>query len=99
MVSNRDSLSTVHELGTLIRGSPKRMAQFNQIGLDEADETVSIRPRPLCPTRWTVRVKSVDAILSVMKIPYFVEICRPRLTKLPRKQKVCYHRWRKQNFT
>lgn len=59
----REVLTLSHEIGTMIKGSPKRMAQFNQICAN-ADTTTSLRPRPLCPTRWSVRVNSVEAIIS-----------------------------------
>ncbi|ODM90673.1 Zinc finger MYM-type protein 1 [Orchesella cincta] len=58
----RDLLSCVHEVGTILHGSPKRMGEFES----KLENTSSnfIKPRPLCPTRWTVRVKSIEGLLN-----------------------------------
>lgn len=58
----RDTLNTVHEIATLLRSSPKRMGIFREEV--EASSESYLQPRPLCPTRWVLRVKSVDAVLA-----------------------------------
>lgn len=58
----RDILNYVHEIGTILRGSPKRMAQFeNIVGNPNSNYA---KPRPLCPTRWTVREKAIVGVLD-----------------------------------
>jgi len=59
----RDILSIVHETGTAIHGSPKRMGRFEDIMVSKQTES-SVKPRPLCTTRWTVREKSIDGVLN-----------------------------------
>jgi len=54
----RDLLTCAHESAILIKESPKRLAMFANICTGTNQQ--SLRPRPLCPTRWTVRVQSVD---------------------------------------
>ncbi|CAL8133065.1 unnamed protein product [Orchesella dallaii] len=56
----RNLLSNVHEIGTIMKGSPKRNAEFEKL----LGKSNSIKPRPLCPSRWTVRVRAIDGILS-----------------------------------
>jgi len=61
----RDLMSCVHEVGTLLQGSPKRMGEFQaKLGSNNPNMT---KPRPLCPTRWTVRVKSIEGLLTTYK--------------------------------
>jgi len=51
----------VNELGTIVTGSPKRKAMFEELMRKENDRL--LKPRPLCPTRWTVREKSILGVL------------------------------------
>ena len=54
----RDALSLVKEIVTCLRESPKRLAFFTSL-----QEKTSPGLRPLCPTRWTMRISSVSALL------------------------------------
>lgn len=64
----RDALVITSELGTLIRASPKRLAQFRC--LREQLSPGSPGLKPLCPTRWSVRTGSIDAILKNYTVLY-----------------------------
>lgn len=59
----RDALNVVNELGVFVKGSPKRLSQFRTL----ADTSNTSTPKPLCPTRWCVRIKSIDAIMDNYK--------------------------------
>lgn len=59
----RDALQTTNDIGVLLQSSPKRKALFTNICQDEVPG-VNSSPRPLCPTRWTVRVRSISGILK-----------------------------------
>ena len=65
----KDALETTHEITKLIKKSPKRDAKLDAIkkeamtilDFDEGRvETITL----LCPTRWTVRAKSLSSIMS-----------------------------------
>ena len=58
----RNALGIATELSNLIRASAKRLALFRQL----RDQLCPGCPglKPLCPTRWTVRTASIDAILK-----------------------------------
>lgn len=58
----RDTLFLVNEIGVFIQNSPKRVAAFEC--LQQEYETHTSSPRPLCSTRWTVRVNAVDSIIK-----------------------------------
>ena len=59
-----DTLTFVQDLGVFIRHSPLRMSTYQSIAKDlEPDETVESL-HLLCPTRWTVRTKSISAVLN-----------------------------------
>ena len=53
----------VQELTAFIRGSPKSLAWFSHFK-DEDEENKSKSLRPFCPTRWTMRLVSIQAITS-----------------------------------
>ncbi|XP_060735269.1 zinc finger MYM-type protein 1-like [Tachysurus vachellii] len=53
----RDSLQWVHEVGGLFRQSVKMKSIFQDISESESGSITAIRP--LCPTRWTVRIRAV----------------------------------------
>ena len=55
----RDAMNLVKELINFIRESPKRLSWFTNF-----KDTGSPALRPLCPTRWTMRVSSVQSILD-----------------------------------
>ena len=59
-----DSLSFVQDLSVVIRHSPLRMSTYENVAKDlEPDKSVESL-HLLCPTRWTVRTKSISAVLS-----------------------------------
>uniref|UniRef100_A0A1X7VIT1 DUF4371 domain-containing protein n=1 Tax=Amphimedon queenslandica TaxID=400682 RepID=A0A1X7VIT1_AMPQE len=60
--SVRDALSLAADIANFIRASPKRFAQFRSL----KDQLCKANPgiKPLCPTRWTIRTVSIDAILK-----------------------------------
>ena len=58
----RDILSFTHEFINLIHTSPKRLALFKKIRAELAPSAPEIKL--LCPTRWTVRTASIDAVLK-----------------------------------
>ena len=58
----RDALGLASELAALIRASPKRLALFRHLRDQLSPGSPGLKP--LCPTRWTVRTASVDAILK-----------------------------------
>lgn len=55
----RDAISFIRELVTMIRESPKRLGIFAQF-----QDSNSTGLRPLCPTRWTMRVSSIESVLG-----------------------------------
>jgi len=58
----RDALDIGREIAKLIRLSPKRSHLFSEKLLQSEHTGVSIKP--LCPTRWTARTTSIEAILK-----------------------------------
>ena len=61
----RDILNVIREFIAFIRGSPKRLAWFNQFRDNDADSDGAAPRkslRPFCPTRWTMRLVSLEAI-------------------------------------
>ncbi|ODM90373.1 Zinc finger MYM-type protein 1 [Orchesella cincta] len=57
----RDVLSYVHEIGIILKGSPSRVAKYNELA--GKNDPAILRPHPLCPTRWTVRVRSINGVI------------------------------------
>lgn len=55
----RNFLTNIRDLVTLIRNSPKRLAWFQEF---QDDNALSLRP--LCPTRWTLKMASLQSIAS-----------------------------------
>jgi hypothetical protein len=62
----RDTLDFVREIINFVRASPKRSRTFDLLKLGQQDDSnVNISGlRPLCPTRWTVRTKSISSVLD-----------------------------------
>jgi len=68
----RDTLSEVNELIVFIKASPKR----ENLYLHETDDSPpsTSKLRPLCPTRWTCRHKSLQSVIqNYSKILTFLE--------------------------
>ncbi|KAJ8880726.1 hypothetical protein PR048_017196 [Dryococelus australis] len=55
----RDCMQWVQEIGNIVKGSPKRKKKFADLDLKETHD-----PKPLCPTRWPVRVKSITSVIN-----------------------------------
>ena len=66
----KESLETTHEITKLVKKSPKRDSKLKNIKtaaeIDEEDSTVKkkVTITLLCPTRWTVRAKSLSSIIE-----------------------------------
>jgi hypothetical protein len=58
----RDALAVVQELGALFSTSSNTRASFNEISQQSGLSTTKIKP--LCPTRWLVRVKAITSLLD-----------------------------------
>jgi len=63
----RNTLQLVNEVGVLIRNSAKRLGQFRHFA-QMLDVFCSAPARPLCPTRWTVRVKAITDVIDSYQI-------------------------------
>lgn len=55
----RDAMYFAKDVINFVRSSPKRLACFEAIQDDDATSL-----RPLCPTRWTMRVSSVQTLMD-----------------------------------
>ena len=62
----RDTLSFTNELATFFRDSAKRTAVLESV-LVVMNENPRSRLHPLCPTRWTVRARALNAVLKNYK--------------------------------
>ena len=60
--SVRDASSMTTEISTIIRSSPKRLAQFRHLQEELSPGVPGLKP--LCPTRWTVRTESLHAVIK-----------------------------------
>ena len=58
----REALNLVMELSQLIRFSPKRSSLFAALQAQVSSNAPTLKP--LCPTRWTVRTKAIEAVLA-----------------------------------
>ena len=58
----REALDLVMELSQLIRFSPKRSSLFEALQAQVSPGAPTLKP--LCPTRWTVRTKAIEAVLT-----------------------------------
>jgi hypothetical protein len=63
IISLRDALDTVREIGKLIKFSPKRSHLFNQ-KLCEAESESVVTVKSLSATRWTARTSAFEAVLK-----------------------------------
>ena len=60
----RDALELVREISNLICYSPKRSHLFSTKVLQEEYSSTSVHLKSLCPTRWTARTASIDAVIK-----------------------------------
>ena len=58
----REALDLVMELSQLIRYSPKRLTLFESLMAQVSPGAPSLKP--LCPTRWTVQTRAINAVLT-----------------------------------
>ncbi len=56
----RDAMDVTHEISKLVKFSPKRNAIFDKLKDELSPDTPGFRV--LCPTRWTVRSKSLKSV-------------------------------------
>ena len=59
----RDCLQWANDVGLILKASEKRKVMFKK-HCKETKKLNTGSPRPLCPTRWSVRVTSVWGILN-----------------------------------
>ncbi|KAI4811394.1 hypothetical protein KUCAC02_014304 [Chaenocephalus aceratus] len=57
-----DALNLVHKLGTLYHQSGKYDTIFKEIAQSEAGSLITLKP--LCPTRWLVRLVAIQAVVG-----------------------------------
>lgn len=71
----RDAMQCLRDLATIARGSAKRVETFKKVA-DGVEVDNPISPKPLCPTRWTVRYASIDAALQSYSVilPFLSEV-------------------------
>ena len=60
----KDALETTHEITKLIKKSPKRDAKLQSLKTQSEDDSKTQKITLLCPTRWTVRAKSLNSIIT-----------------------------------
>ena len=56
----RDAMDVTHEISKLVKFSPKRNTLFDKLQEELSPDTPGFRV--LCPTRWTVRAKSLQSV-------------------------------------
>ena len=75
----RDSPAIVHEISKLVRNSPKRGLVFNRVQQELSPNAPGLKP--LCPTRWTVRTASINAVFenyaTLIEAFYEMQRCTP----------------------
>ena len=64
LICLRDALDTVREITNLICFSPKRTTLFSSLLQQASTPESAVRLKPLCPTRWTARTGTVNAIIK-----------------------------------
>ena len=64
IVCLRDALETIREVNKLICLSLKRLTLFTSMMMQTSSTESVVKLKPLCPTRWTARTCSIDAILK-----------------------------------
>lgn len=71
----RDTLQVIHDLATIVRSSAKRFQKFQDVANGVEMFNVKV-PKPLCPTRWTVRFAAIDAVLQSYNciVPFLSEV-------------------------
>ena len=60
----RDMFEYIREAINMIRASPKRLGILAQMQVESTDDKPHSALRPLCPTRWTTRCKSIRSFLD-----------------------------------
>ena len=57
----REALTVTTELASIIRTSPKRLAQFCHLQEELCPGSPGLKP--LCPTKWTVCIEAIQAVI------------------------------------
>ena len=60
----RDAVQDVHEVGKLFKRSGKYSSVFSAVVADHTESPSRATLKPLCPTRWTCRRRSLSAVLE-----------------------------------
>ena len=68
-------LETVHKITKLIKQSPKRDSIIKNIKHDASNDGQGMRL--LCPTRWTIRAKSLTSVDCTSRVPYISGLYEP----------------------
>lgn len=73
---SRDFLFLVRSIIVFVRNSPKRQAIFNSLQVEH--ELTSRSLRPICPTRWCLRIVSLKTVLTnyTVLIKFFSDISK-----------------------
>ena len=76
-----DSLETARETEKLVKKSPQRNTKLDKIRAETQNESIGVHA--FCPTRWTVRGESLEAVLNnymeLMELwEWSLDICRHR---------------------
>ena len=56
----RDAMNQIKDLINFVRESPKRLTWFQEF----QDSDSNLMLRPLCPTRWTMRISSIVIVVA-----------------------------------
>lgn len=70
----REALDLVMELSQLIRYSPKRLSLFESLMAQVSQGAPLLKP--LCPTRWTVRTRAINALLNYHLLQETLEVIK-----------------------
>ena len=60
-----DAMSSIQEVSKLIGASAKRLGQFELYQIELAPDAPTVRP--MCPTRWTVRLRTLQSFVANFK--------------------------------
>ena len=58
------ALEHMNAIINFVRSSPKRLGIFKSFVLEDPDNNSTMTIRPLCPTRWVMRLPSLEAFLE-----------------------------------
>ena len=61
----KDALEATHQITKLIKKSPKQDTKLQSLKTQSEDDSKTQKITLLCPTRWTVRAKSLNCIIQI----------------------------------